>query len=1216
MGRATRDTAGEYRWRTLLGQDAIASTRQGTVAPCKRAGSSGSIAEGTFTDCLGVDLSLRPEERLIRTAKVLSSDRAPILGMRQLLGLERDEPIPPCDVRMGTTIATNALLERRGARTALVITRGFRDLLAIGNQTRPDIFALDIKRPEHLYERVIETEARGDANGTCRTSLDRERLRQSLEDAHRSGIRSLAVVVLHAYANGELEREIGALAAEVGFSQLALSHQVTAEMGMVGRGDTTVVDAYLTPLIRDYVAALLAELPGSSLRIMQSSGGLTDASRFRGKNAVLSGPAGGVVAFAHVARAAGHARAIGFDMGGTSTDVSAFDGEFEREYETEIAGVRLRAPMMAIHTVAAGGGSICRYHGGRFIVGPDSAGAVPGPLCYGREDAHELTITDVNLILGRLVGDRFPLPLDATAAERALEAITARIGADSSHGHYDDRFRVAAGFFEVANANMAEAIRQVSIARGRDVREYALVVFGGAGGQHACPIARQLGIRTLIVDRFAGVLSAYGMGLADVSWDGEADAGQAPLEAGLELDFSALEARATRAMADEGFDPGSTRLIRRADVRYRGTDTPLAIELPETGAAGLREAFEAEHRTLYGYVRRQELVEVTTLRIEARAHLQTPPSSPWPSGDDAQPSRTARMWTDGGFRDVAVYPREVLPAHATLEGPALILDDTGTIAIDQGWQLQVDDAGRLIMRDTQPSVADPPNDETIVDPVRLEIFNNVFMSIAAQMGNALQRTAVSTNIRERLDFSCALFDAKGNLVANAPHIPVHLGAMGESIKGVLARYPEPERGAVYAVNDPAMGGSHLPDVTVIAPVHQDDGTLAFFTASRGHHADIGGITPGSMPPFSRCLADEGVVFRGLPIVCDHRFDESAVMAALSGAVHPARDPRSNILDLQAQVAACTTGARLLKRLVERYGRATVAAYMGHVRANAAAQVAAEIAAVRDGRYRFTDALDDGTVIAVTIIVRGERMSFDFTGTGGASSGNLNAPRAVTIAAVIYVLRTLVGAPIPLNSGCLQPVDIYIPDNTILSPPAGSAVVGGNVETSQRVVDVLLGALGKAAASQGTMNNLTFGTEKFGYYETIAGGAGATANAPGASAVHTHMTNTRITDPEVLEARFPVRLLEFSLRPGSGGAGAHKGGDGVVRELELLEPMRISILSERRSRAPFGLAGGGPGAVGRNLRNGQELAGKVTLEGVAGDRVRLETPGGGGWGTGP
>ncbi|GAB4560738.1 MAG: hydantoinase B/oxoprolinase family protein [Haliangiales bacterium] len=1190
---------------------------------------------GTFTDCLGRD----PATGHLHTAKVLSSDRAPLAGIRRILGLSEGDAIPPCEIRMGTTVATNALLERRGSDCALVITRGFRDLLDIGNQTRPDIFDIDIVKPGHLYRAVVETDARMDPRGEVLARPDLDALAAELEELRERGIDSLAVVLLHAYASGTLESEIGEVAHAVGFSHISLSHEVAAELGIVGRGDTTVLDAYLTPLIRDYVAALLAELPGSSLRIMQSSGGLTSAERFRGRNAVLSGPAGGVVAAAHVARSAGFERAIGFDMGGTSTDVSCYDGDFERKYENEVAGVRLRAPMLSIHTVAAGGGSLCRYRGFKLEVGPESAGAKPGPLCYGHPDAAELALTDINLTLGRVVTDRFPFALDRERVDQALAQLSDTINRES--GPEYTPASLAAGFFAIANANMAEAIRQVSVAKGRDVRDYALLVFGGAGGQHACPVARLLGIRTLIFDRFAGVLSAYGMGLADVTWHGEADAGRALLDSALSdtlaTSYADLIDQGRAALSADGV--ARARYQRRLDLRYRGTDTPITVDLdpspvsatstpnePAFGfdSASIRAAFEAAHQRLFGYARPGHDLEAVTARVEVLSADRPADAAPTPASGDSgdsgdtdppTPRRHATMWAGDAFiDDVPVYQREDLAPGAELRGPALLLDDTCTIAIDPGFTVQAGPDSSVILRDLAPLVAARPSDDTRLDPVRLEIFNNRFMSIAAQMGDVLRQTSISTNIRERLDFSCAIFDAVGNLVANAPHIPVHLGAMGESIKGVLAAHPEPPPGSVYAINDPAQGGSHLPDVTVITPVHDpDDGDLLFFSASRGHHADIGGITPGSMPPFSRSLSEEGAVFRALPIVRAGSFDEQAVLAVLTAGPHPARDPRSNIADLEAQIAANRTGAHLLDQLCREHGRRTVQAYMGHVQDNAAAQVAAAIADIDDGIHRFEDALDDGARIAVTLNVKGEQLAIDFTGTDAQLDSNLNAPEAVAVSAVIYVLRTLVGAQIPLNSGCLRPVSITIPPGCLLSPDPERAVAGGNVETSQRVVDVLLGALGLAAASQGTMNNLTFGNDHFGYYETIAGGVGATARTPGASGVHTHMTNTRITDPEVLEARYPVRLLRFSLRPGSGGAGRQRGGDGVIREFELLEAMRVSILSERRARAPFGLAGGEPGQMGRNLHNERELPGKASFDAVAGDVVRIETPGAGGYG---
>jgi len=1171
---------------------------------------------GTFTDCLGRD----PATGGLRIAKVLSSDRAPLVAIRRILGIGAVEPIPACDIRMGTTLATNALLERKGTPFALAITRGFRDLLAIGTQARPRIFELEIRKPELLYREVLEVDARADASGAVLARPEPASLRAELARLREHGLASLAVVVLHAYRARELELEIGAAARDVGFSHVALSHEVAAEIGLLARGDTACVDAYLTPLLRDYVAALRAELPGSRLAIMQSSGGLTDASQFRGPHAILSGPAGGVVACAHVAREMGARRSIGFDMGGTSTDVSRVDAdaagavEFERVYETETAGVRVFAPMLAIHTVAAGGGSLCRYDGYRFSVGPESAGAEPGPLCYGRAEASELTVTDVNLALGRLVDDRFPFPLERARVDRALDAHAARLRAQ---GIVRSREQIAAGFVEIANANMAEAIRQVSVARGYDVRDYALVVFGGAGGQHACALARRLGIRRVLLHPFAGVLSAYGMGLADVSWHGDADLGRPLLDSGLvpALDavFAELEGRGRASLAEQGFARERIACVHRLDLRYRGTESPLCLTLDDP--ADLRARFDAAHARAFGYARRAHPVEAVVARVEVLGrHPQVSVSSAAPeSARTGAPLRRARVFCDGAYADdVPVFAREALPGGTRLAGPALVLEATGTLVVDPGFELEIDAEGRIALIDVAGEAA-RPGESTEVDPVRLEIMNNLFMSIAEQMGIVLRRTALSTNIRERLDFSCAVFDRDAGLVANAPHIPVHLGAMGESVRAVLAAHPDPRPGDVFVTNDPAAGGSHLPDITVVTPVHDAAGRLRFFTASRGHHSDVGGITPGSMPAFSHTLEEEGVVLRALRIVRGGALDEAAVLAALEGARFPARNPRENLADLEAAIAANRAGAELLLEMVERYGHDVVLAYMGHVQDNAAAKVAAEIAKLPDGEHYFADALDDGTPICVTLRVRGDALEIDFAGTGAEVEGNLNAPRAVTIAAVIYVLRALVGSDIPLNAGCLRPVTIRIPERSVLSPGPERAVCGGNVETSQRVVDVLLGALGKLAACQGTMNNLTFGNAQFGYYETIGGGAGAGDGFAGASGVHTHMTNTRITDPEVLESRFPVRLVEFALRPGSGGAGRFRGGDGLVRELEFLEPMRVSILSERRTRAPFGLNGGASGARGRNTHAGRDVGGKSSFDVAAGERVRIETPGGGGFG---
>ena len=1159
---------------------------------------------GTFTDCLGRN----PHDSNVRVAKVLSSDRAPLIGIRRILGLPDDGPIPPCDVRMGTTVATNALLERKGAPLALVITRGFKDLLAIGTQARPDIFALDIHKPETLYAEVIEVDARLDASGQVLHRPDRTDLIDDLKRIRAQGIDSLAVVVVHAYANPVLEDEIAQVARQVGFGHVCTSAGMAKEIGMVARGDTATVDAYLTPLIHAYVQTLLDDLPGSTLQIMQSSGDLTDAATFSGQNAILSGPAGGVVAYAKVAEQAGFTASIGFDMGGTSTDVSRFDGQFERTYETEVAGVRLRAPMMAIHTVAAGGGSLCRYDGYRLTVGPESAGAVPGPLCYGHADATELALTDINLFLGRLRSDRFPFSVSADRVHAGLTAIQQRL---ASAGQSRSKEEIAEGFLEVANANMADAIRQVSVAQGVDVRDYALVVFGGAGGQHAAALARRLGIGRVIIHPYAGVLSAYGMGLANVGWHESEDAGRVDLnEANVEPLLERLESKARAALVAQGHGEQAVCGYRRVDLRYQGTETSITVPY----GAGLRESFEARHEQQFGYRRPSHPVEVVAARVEAQASppVSIPNPQPDPQHRD-RPASTARIYIEGQWRDdIPVRWAESLEPGDQYDGPLLILDTTSTVVVDPGFRVTMNPQRALLLEDVA-GPRPPARLSTELDPVRLEVFNSLYKSVAEEMGVVLQRTSLSTNIRERLDFSCAVFDGQGRLVANAPHIPVHLGAMSESIKGVLAAHPTPAPGDVFVTNDPAGGGSHLPDVTVVTPVHDDKGIIRFFTASRGHHADIGGITPGSMPPNSRTLDEEGVVFRAQQIVRGGTFDEAGVLATLTGARWPARNARGNLADIEAQVAANHSGAQRLLEVVSHYGQPAVTAYMGYVMDNARARVEDALEQLPDGDRHFADAIDDGTPIVVRMRKKGRRLDVDFTGTGLQVDGNLNAPVAVPVAAVLYVLRCMVGEKIPLNSGCLDPVTIHVPKGTLLNPDPERAVCGGNVETSQRVVDVLLGALGLAAASQGTMNNLTFGDETFGYYETIAGGAGATPNAPGASGVHTHMTNTRITDPEVLEARFPVRLWQFALRFGSAGHGHHPGGEGVIRDIEALRPLDVSILSERRSRAPFGLQGGAAGLPGRNLHNQQPVPAKTHFRANTGDRIRIETPGGGGFG---
>jgi 5-oxoprolinase (ATP-hydrolysing) len=1161
---------------------------------------------GTFTDCIHRD---RRSGRVAVT-KVLSSDAAPLEGIRALLSIAPDDPIPTCDVRMGTTLATNALLERRGIPTVLVANEGLADLPLIGDQTRPDLFALSIERPPPLAERRIETTGRDGADGARIGDPDLGRLRAELEEAASAGFRSVAVSLIHAYRDGALEREIAAVAEDLGFPHVSLSHEVSNELGLLGRTDTTIANAYLTPLLTDYIATLEQSLGSGRLRMMQSNGGLVDARSFIGRNAVLSGPAAGVVATGALADELELREVIGFDMGGTSTDVSRYAGDISRTFESEIAGVRIRAPMIELHTVAAGGGSICALEGQRMTVGPGSAGSDPGPLCYGREGADALALTDVSLALGRIADDRFPFDLDRAPVDDALDAVVASLGSSGVHRSRDD---VADGFLRIAVENMAAAIQKVSVGRGHDVRTHAMAVFGGAGGQYACLVAERLGIRDLVFHPYAGVLSAFGMGVASFEWHGERDAGRVLLDQRVpeswQASFSVLEAKGKATLEPDATPEASWHVQRRVALRYRGTET--ALEVPLADVEAMRAAFEARHRQEFGYARLGHPVEAATLRVAVE--LREPrPELPNVEPGTGEPARTARVWSGGSWHDAPVFLREDVPIDEAIPGPALILDATGTIVVDVGFHAVRDARDYVIVRRDEGSRGEAAA-STAVDPVLLEVFNNQFRSIAEQMGVVLQRTAMSTNIRDRLDYSCAVFDADGGLVANAPHIPVHLGAMSESVRAVLDAHPDCDPGDVFVTNDPAAGGSHLPDITVVTPLHDASGALRFAVASRGHHADVGGITPGSMPPFSTRLEEEGVVFRALRIVHEGTLDEERLRDVLENAAHPARNPDENLADLQAQIAANEKGVRLLGELLDRYGLDVVRAYMQHIQDNAAQLTADAIDALEDGAHRFEDSLDDGTKIAVTVTVEGASMTIDFDGTADAVDGNLNAPRAVTLAAVLYVLRMLVGRPIPLNSGCLRPVEVQIPEGSLLDPDPERAVAAGNVETSQRVVDVLLGALGLAAASQGTMNNLTFGDEKLAYYETLGGGAGATAERPGASGVHTHMTNSKCTDPEVLETRFPIRVRRFSLRPDSGGRGHRAGGLGLVRELEFLAPMRFSIVSERRQIAPYGMRGGGNGAPGMNRLNGERLGHRVTATVAPGDVLRIETPGGGAWG---
>jgi 5-oxoprolinase (ATP-hydrolysing) len=1168
---------------------------------------------GTFTDIVAV----APDGELT-TTKLLSADPAryddaALEGIRRCLA---GAPGPIAVVKMGTTVATNALLERTGEPTALVITKGFADALRIGTQHRPDLFARAIRLPDMLYDRVIEIDERVTAEGAVLRAPAPDTVEAALRQARDAGFAALAIVFLHAWRFPAHELAVAAIARRLGFAQISLSHQVSPLMKLVPRGFTTVADAYLSPVLARYVESVAARLAGTRLMFMQSNGGLAEAGAFHGKDAVLSGPAGGVVGAVAAAADSGFTRLIGFDMGGTSTDVFHYDGAFERSGETTVAGIRLRAPMMNIHTVAAGGGSVLHFDGGRFTVGPDSAGADPGPLAYRK--AGPLTVTDANLLLGKIQPAFFPAVfgpggdqgLDAPSVAAAFAALAARVGWTPS--------AVAEGFVAIAVDAMAAAIKRISLERGHDVADYALCSFGGAGGQHACLVAEALGMTTVLVHPLAGVLSAFGIGLAEQRVLKEAAIEQ-PLDAALTAQLKAVVASLAAAGRGELEGQGAADLVRveaRLHIRAGGSDTALAV--PFDGAE-IAAAFGRAHRRRFAFDPPDSALIVQSVEIEVVAAMARPARAAFaaPAGD-APPCARVDMVSRGRRRQVPVFRRGALGARQVIEGPALIIEANTTTVVESGWRAGLDGVGCLVLRRMSSTAAGRPAASTAADPVRIEIFNNLFMSVAERMGAVLANTAQSVNIKERLDFSCAVFDGDGALIANAPHVPVHLGSMGDSVKAVLAAFGATMApGESFVLNDPFHGGTHLPDITVVTPVFSANHRL-FFVASRGHHADIGGITPGSMPPLSTTIDEEGVVIAARRLVSGGVFDEEAMTALLAAGPWPARDPRRNLADLKAQLAANAAGAGELHRLLDHYGAATVRAYMGHVQDHAEACVRRVIAGLGSGAFAVE--MDDGAVIAlaVTVDAAARTARIDFTGSSPQRPGNTNAPLAVGKAAVLYVFRTLVDAAIPLNEGCLRPLELVFPAGSLLNPAPGAAVAGGNVETSQAIVDGLFGALGVMAAAQGTMNNLTFGDARWQYYETICGGAGAGPDFDGASAVQTHMTNSRLTDPEVLEWRFPVLVEEFFIRRGSGGAGRHRGGDGVVRKLVFRQAMTVSILSERRRVAPFGLAGGEPGQCGTNRverRDGrvEELPGTATVMVQPGDAIVIETPGGGGYG---
>ena len=1182
-----------------------------------------------------------------------SEASAPVLAMRWILGLTLEDAIPPLIVKLGTTRGTNALLERRGARTAFVTTGGFRDVLVIGNQDRPRLFDLAIQKPAPLFEQVVEIDERLNVEGEVLQAPKESEIRRQLAELKTTGIQSVAICLLHSFKNPAHEELVERLAREAGFEEISRSSRLSPLIKIVSRGDTTVMDAYLNPILRRYVAGIRESLHNNShLKMMTSAGGLVDADFFVGKDSILSGPAGGVIGFSRVAERAGFAKSIGFDMGGTSTDVSRYDGVYEREFETQKAGVRVVAPMLAIETVAAGGGSICRFDGVKLAVGPESAGADPGPACYGR--GGPLTVTDVNLFLGKILPARFPFPLDEGIVGRRLEALCNEIAGSPMGKRYSPE-ELAEGFVNIANANMVRAIRKISVAKGYDPADYALVTFGGAGGQHACALARELGIRSILLHPYAGILSAYGIGLADVRRFKE----QAVLKTltpqtleELESVFANIESAALGEVREEGIPPEQTsRPQRSCDLRYLGIEAAINVPLPadqatsEQATKELIARYETQHQQLYGYVHKDRAIEITAVRVEVVGSMPEPPqTSEAIKPRRPEPNEITPVIFQGQELHAPVFLRSDLHAGDEIPGPAILCEPTSTIVIDPGFAAAITEHGDVLIQRSEAfregeigRGGEGESSRQQADPVMLEIFNNLFASIAEQMGAALQRTSFSTNVKERLDFSCAIFDPAGNLVVNAPHIPVHLGAMSETVKRILrdsgsAMAP----GDVFITNDPYRGGSHLPDVTVVTPVYEGE-ELVFFTASRAHHAEIGGIVPGSMPPFSKNLAEEGVLIRNFKLLEAGESREDDLKELLLSGPYPTRSVQDNLADVSAQVAANNSGVRQLNNLVSRYSLPVVQAYMGHIQRAASEKMRLALREIPDGTYSLTDHLDNGSPIAVSIAISGDEATVDFSGTGPVlfprgdsqnaelQSYNLNANRAIVTAAVLYVFRCLIAEDIPLNSGVLDPVEIVLPE-CLLNPPEQddpakcAAVVGGNVETSQRVVDVLLGALGVAAASQGTMNNLTFGDETFGYYETICGGSGATPDADGANGVHTHMTNTRLTDAEVMERRYPVRVLEFSLRPNSGGGGKHPGGQGVIRKLEFLRPLKVSMLSERRGPyPPFGLQGGGPGELGRNqlLRKGTsepvDLGGKFAIDVEPGDMLIIETPSGGGFG---
>jgi 5-oxoprolinase (ATP-hydrolysing) len=1212
---------------------------------------------GTFTDIVAQNPN---GEILVHKLLSENPDRyldAPIQGIRDILSVSQTEPIPIeqiAAIKMGTTVATNALLERKGDRTVLLITKGFRDALRIGYQHRPNIFARHIVLPEMLYEQVIEVEERYSAHGEILIPLNADLALRELQKAYDLGIRSCAIALMHSYRYPSHEGHLAELAKQIGFTQISVSHEVSSLIKFISRGDTTVVDAYLSPILRRYVDRVSSELgdvglstTSPKLMFMQSNGGLTEAKSFQGKNSILSGPAGGIVGAVQTSLQAGFDKIISFDMGGTSTDVAHYAGSYERSLSTEVAGVRLSTPMMSIHTVAAGGGSLLFFDGARYRVGPESAGAFPGPACYRNGGA--LAVTDCNVMLGKLQPEFFPkvfgkngdLPLDRSVVQQKFTELALEISQVT--GLVAAPEAVAQGFLEIAVEKMAMAIKKISVQRGYDVSEYVLCCFGGAGGQHACAIADVLGMTQVFIHPYAGVLSAYGIGLADIRTIRDRT-----VESELNLELLAKLATIAQELSEDakkellhGEQPnGDLQIETSLRLRYAGTDSSLTVAIQDFSPhilESLRTSFETLHKERYGFIFADKVLMVEAIAVEiiiSRKKEKVKRKNK--NLGTGEVIAFAQVYMDGAWRETPVFRREDLRVGDRIVGAALIIDATGTNAIEPNWEAELTEDDCLILRKSPPAPLIKGGEEiqvpkgdlggSLPDPIKLEIFNNLFQSIAEQMGFTLQNTSASVNIRERLDFSCAIFDRDGELVANAPHIPVHLGSMGESVKALIGdRAENIHFGDVFATNNPYNGGTHLPDITVITPVFMESTQPIFYVASRGHHADIGGITPGSMPSNSTSIEQEGILFNNFQLVRSGNFCEAETFALLTSSQYPARNPSQNIADLQAQIAANTCGAKELQRMVAHYGAVTVQSYMGHVRDNAELAIRKAIAQLaqtwgNDSERRFIYPLDDGSQISVSVSLNPQEQTakIDFTGTSAQLPNNFNAPLAVCKAVVLYVFRTLVDDEIPLNAGCLVPLSIIVPEGSMLNPIYPAAVVAGNVETSQAIANALYGALGVMAASQGTMNNFTFGSDRYQYYETICGGSGAGSDFDGTDAIQTHMTNSRLTDPEILEWRFPVLLEEFAIRENSGGKGKHQGGNGVIRRIKFLESMTAAILSSSRVIPPFGLNGGESGSTGRNYvisNDGAitDLPSTATVQMAVGDTFVIETPSGGGYG---